>query len=397
MTLTVLLDLDDTLLVNDMAAFLPAYLQALGNFLDELPPEETIRQVMIATHHMEQNRDPSKTLEDVFDRSFYPNLGINKKDIWNKIVDFYAKVFPTLQPYTQPKQGAVELVDHLFSLGHRVIIATNPLFPQPATAHRLEWAGIPIEKYPFALVSTYERFHFSKPDPAYYAELLAQVGWPPDPIVMIGDDYKMDILPASNLGIPAFWVRNQPHPSSMPDTVRTGEIAEVIPWLNEISASLSELHFDLPQAQLAVLRSTPAALDALTRDFTQQRWRMRAGESEWSPTEIVCHLRDVDQEVNWPRLQKVITEENPFLPGVATDPWAQERQYHRQDGVKALSDFIEIRGKITDLLHTLQPVDWHRLARHAIFGPTQLKELTSFIATHDRVHVNQIYKTVSSR
>jgi HAD superfamily hydrolase (TIGR01549 family) len=390
MTLTVLLDLDDTLLISDMEKFLPAYLHALSGFLDDFPAKETIHQVLVATRQMEMNRDPLKTLEEVFDASFYPGLGINKKDIWNKIVQFYAEVFPTLQSVTQIKPGALELADALFEQGHRVIIATNPLFPQAATYHRLSWAGLPVNRYPFSLISTYENFHFSKPDPAYYAEILAQLGWPTDPVVMVGDDLEMDILPVSKLGIPAYWMSELDHPVNMPDNARSGGIEGVLPWLREVSETMSEPHFELPLAHLAILRSTPAAIHTLTRSFSEQDWNKRPGEDEWSTTELMCHLRDVDQEVNLPRLQKVMSEDNPFLPGVATDPWAEERSYCNEHGPDALKEFTVIRTKITDLLESLEPDDWQRMARHAIFGPTKIKELTGFIATHDRVHVAEV-------
>jgi FMN phosphatase YigB (HAD superfamily) len=394
MTLTVLLDLDDTLLLSDMNTFLPAYLQALGSYLDDLPPQETIRQVLLATQQMVMNRDPSKTLEEVFDASFYPGLGINKKDIWNKIARFYAEIFPTLQTITQSKPGALELVDTLFGLGYRVIIATDPLFPQAATYHRLDWAGMPVDRYPFSLVSTYEKFHFSKPDLAYYAELLAQSGWPSDPVVMIGNDYDMDILPASMLGIPTFWVSEQNHPQNMPESTRSGGIEDVLSWLQGESENFTEPHFDNALAHLAILRSTPAALHTLTNSLSEQDWNIRPQENQWSPTELLCHLRDVDQEVNWPRLQKVMSEDNPFLPGIATDPWAEERNYSLENGQRALNEFIKIRSKITGLLETLEPDDWYRMARHAIFGPTKIKELTGFIATHDRVHIGEVKSVV---
>ncbi|MEN4098468.1 MAG: DinB family protein [Anaerolineaceae bacterium] len=396
MTLTVLLDLDDTLLINDLAAFLPAYLQALGGYLDEFPLDETIRQIEAATWQMQQNKDPSKTLEDVFDSHFYSGLAIDKQDIGDKILGFYTEVFPTLQPYTRPNPGAKHLVDYLFDQGHRVIIATNPLFPRPATLQRLKWAGVAAEHYPFTLISTYERFHFSKPDPAYYIELLAQAGWPPGPVVMIGDDFEMDIIPASCLDIATFWVHKERHPAIQSASPHSDNILDVIPWLEEVSGSLTEPPIDHPLAQLAVLRSTPAAFHTLTRDLTEPQWKYRADENEWSPAEVVCHLRDVDREVNWPRLNKVISEENPFLPGVATDPWAQERQYIHESGTQALADFIQVRNRITELLSALQPEDWRRIARHAIFGPTQIKELAGFIATHDRVHITQVFNVLQA-
>ena len=38
-----------------------------------------------------------------------------------------------------------------------------------------------------------------------------------------------------------------------------------------------------------------------------------------SLTEIACHLRDVDLEVNLPRVQAVLETDNPFIAGAVTD------------------------------------------------------------------------------
>ena len=62
------------------------------------------------------------------------------------------------------------------SKGHRVVIATNPFFPLKAVQHRLRWAGLPPEKYPFALVTSYETFHFTKEMVAYYPEDPGAIG-----------------------------------------------------------------------------------------------------------------------------------------------------------------------------------------------------------------------------
>jgi hypothetical protein len=36
-----------------------------------------------------------------------------------------------------------------------------------------------------------------------------------------------------------------------------------------------------------------------------------------------------------------------------------------------------------------------RTARHAIFGPTHLKELVGINAGHDRLHLQQVKKTIN--
>jgi hypothetical protein len=43
------------------------------------------------------------------------------------------------------------------------------------------------------------------------------------------------------------------------------------------------------------------------------------------------------------------------------------------------------------------PVEiWLRKARHAIFGPTDVTEIISFVTDHDRMHIQQAWKTLKS-
>lgn len=50
MALTLLIDLDDTLLVNDIDTFLPAYLKALGKHMTAfVAPELMIQHLLAAT------------------------------------------------------------------------------------------------------------------------------------------------------------------------------------------------------------------------------------------------------------------------------------------------------------------------------------------------------------
>jgi hypothetical protein len=110
-------------------------------------------------------------------------------------------------------------------------------------------------------------------------------------------------------------------------------------------------------------------------------------------TEIICHLRDVEREVNLPRIRKLLEEENPFLVGEVTDRWVEERHYVKQNGSQALADFITSRKEAIGLLNGLQ-IEWSKTARHTIFGPTTLLELVGIITGHDRAHIQQIWKTM---
>lgn len=397
MTLTVLFDLDDTLLENDIERFVPEYLKALGKRLDMVPFEKMAQELMAGTAKMAVKSCPRDTLEEVFTAHFYPAIGVAQADVKDIVTDFYINDFPALQYLTQPRPEAMRLVEYCFQQGFEVVIATNPLFPRQATLHRLAWAGLPVERYPFALVSTYEDFHFAKPNLAYFTEVLAQTGWNSRRAVMVGNDLEMDLKAAAALGMPTYLVtpRLQKMPAEMHPLSSQGALEGVREWLETMEAADFELELKTPAALMAILASTPAALDSLARHLPAPAWVRQPQPGEWCFTEILCHLRDVDAGVQFPRLEQVLKEENPFVPGVDSDAWANERVYIRQDGKASLQDFMTIRMRTLDLLKTLKPEDWQRPARHAIFGPTTLQELVSFTAIHDQNHIRQARKAVA--
>jgi len=394
MPITLLLDLDDTLLETNMDVFIPAYFKALSAALAEkVAPEVMIPALTGGTKAMMVNMDPALTLREVFDAHFFPKLGLDRLTLQADIDRFYDEKFPSLGALTKPIPEAVRLVDWAFAQGYRVVIATNPLFPLKAVQHRLRWAGMPPEKYPFALVTSYETFHFTKETIAYYPEVLAQLGWPEDPAVMVGDDIEREVKPTQAAGFPIFWVRKSGEVPMEPGGVPQGTLESFRGWLEKTDPETLKISFQTYQALLANLRSTPAAIATLVTSLSLDDWRRQPAPTEWCLTEIICHLRDVEREVNLPRIRKLLAEENPFLAGVVTDGWVKERHYADLDGHQVLVDFISARKETLSLLNNLQ-AEWSRTARHAIFGPTTLLELAGFVAAHDRAHVQQIWKTI---
>jgi FMN phosphatase YigB (HAD superfamily) len=391
LSLTLLLDLDNTLLANSMDSFLPSYLQALSRHLSAYAePSQIVNALMAGTRKMVENLQPDCSLTEVFESAFYPLLGLHEPDLRPAIDDFYARVFPGLRQLTHPTPGGVALVEAAFERGYNVAIATNPLFPLTAIHQRLEWAGLPVEKYPFKLIASHESFHFSKPNPAFLAEMLARMGWPEGPVLMVGDDYKNDIQPARSLGLPTYWLaENAEIPGGAGPLWGSGPLADLMTWLDSHEPQDLEPDFSSPSAMLSVLRATPAALNSLCDELPGPAWTKRPHSGEWSPTEILCHLRDVETEVNLPRLRKVMAESNPFVPGMDTDRWADERQYIHQDGQRALHRFSVSRQQALHLLENLSLSGWDLPARHAIFGPTRLKEMVAISAGHDRLHLRQ--------
>ena len=203
----ILFDLDDTLLGNAMETFIPAYFQALTRHVAHLiPAERLIGELMRATQTMDTNDGSGPTNEETFAAAFYPAVGYDQDELRPIFEQFYVEKFPKLQPLTQTLSEARPLVEWAFEHDLQVVIATNPLFPRLAIEQRLEWAGVPVSEFNYALVTVYEDMHATKSHLAYYREIMARVGQQPDECLMVGDDWQRDIVPATRIGIPTYWI-----------------------------------------------------------------------------------------------------------------------------------------------------------------------------------------------
>jgi FMN phosphatase YigB (HAD superfamily) len=397
MTITLLFDLDETLLDTNLNAFVQTYFQKLAAHLaSHVPPETLLKSLLLGTRQMMASEDPAHTLREVFDENFYPHFDVDREAIAPAIEDFYDNIFPTIREVTKPIPGVVEFIEWAFSAGHRIVIATSPYFPRKATYHRLRWAGLPPEKYPFALISTYDDFHFTKPHVAYFAEVLGRLGWPDDPVLMVGNDVEQDLIPASALGLATYHsVDVTPDANGFNATGR-GRISDLRAWLEQTDPASLVPSFSSSASLLAILRSTPAALTGLLEPLATDKLSAHPSADDWSVTEILCHMRDVEREVDQTRIQKILSEDGPFIAGQIPDEWAKTREYNKQDGLSALREFTSARIQTLDMLKDLAPAQWSRKARHAIFGPTTLQELVGFNAEHDRLHIQQVWKNIHS-
>ena len=390
MTLTLLLDLDDTLLQTNQEVFVPAYFQALSTKLAPQVDSRLIAQALLtSTDAMNQNEDASQTLSNVFDKSFYPQLGLQAGTLDSAIKNFYENIFPSLKGITAQNPAAKPFVDWAHSKGYRLVIATDPLLPQKATYHRVRWAGFEPEQ--FELITTYENFHFSKTHVAYYAEVLGRLGWQDGPVLMVGNDMERDILPAKRLGLATYFVTDKSASDPEPEAGPHGTLSNLRRWLESTDLSTLMPSFTNRDAILAILASTPAVLCGLLCDFPPEAWSSKATADDWTMTELLCHLRDTEREIHQMQLDLFEEKGEPFIPRPDTGVWASQRDYMHENGDEALKNFMAYRQKILNSIKPLPQPAWERKARHAIFGPTNFQEVIGFMADHDRLHIQQAW------
>ena len=331
----------------------------------------------------------------MLDQYFYQGLGVSRDELAPELEMFYRDVFPELRDIIDVRPDAVALIDEAVSRGYRIVIATNPLFPETAIYQRLVWGNLSPDEYSFELIANWGTFHFAKPNPAYFAEVLAKLGWPSGPVIMVGDHPENDIKGASLFGLSTFWLEMDSFEGESIDPEKVaatgrGSLSDIIPWIDATPLEEFIPEEQTPAIILAMHQGVAAGMHSLIEDITPDMWDIRPGENKWTLKEIFCHIRDVETRVNLPRLKQILKEDTPFVPGIDTDAWYQVENYDQQDIQIVIDEYFSTRGKIIQVLQNMAPEDWERPARHAIFGPTQLQELLHISSEHDILHLRQI-------
>ncbi len=393
----VLLDLDDTLLHTHTQQFVERYLAALEDSIlaafPSLSRETVHHAISRAARATVTSLDPTRTNGQIFSETLAAVLDLPVEALVGPFDSFHQDAYLRLGHDLTVMPAAKPLIDRLFEMGMAVVIATNPLFPPGPILQRLAWAGLESPRVPYALITHVDNMHFTKPNPQYYEEILARVGVEADEAIMVGDNLTNDIVPAAKAGLNTYWIDWGAH---APDDIRPdgfGSLADfeqlvVSGWLAALKP-----HPRTGEQVVPRMLGDVGALYGLVAEMNPDYWNMRPDPNEWSPLETVCHLRDSERSVQRPRLQRIASDDNPFISQPKTPPGPGERDLSSEDGYAALREFWDERCQTITFLQGLR-ADWNRPARHSIFGPTTLLEMAHFTTRHDHLHTNQLCETI---
>ncbi|MHB8071389.1 MAG: HAD family hydrolase [Candidatus Cryosericum sp.] len=202
---TFLFDLDGTLLAADEHEFMHAYFGELTLALHGLLPKEGLAaNILTATAHMQADTSPDSTNLTKFRSAFealYPD--VDQQAVWDRIMQFYATTFDNVRSVMRSSDPLCRSVAYLHNRGHRVLLTTNPIFPQIATYKRMAWAGFAPDAFEY--VSTMENCCYCKPSSAYWRHVTTTMNVDPAQAVAVGNDCVEDIS-AGALGIETYLV-----------------------------------------------------------------------------------------------------------------------------------------------------------------------------------------------
>ena len=155
------------------------------------------------------------------------------------------------------------------------------------------------------------------------------------------------------------------------------------------------MQFDL-DASLEILRRTPATLNALLRDLSENWTRVTEGPDTWTPFDVVGHLIHAD-ETDWILRARVILDHGATKPFPPFDRLAQFEASRGKSLNQLLDEFAAARARSLAELAELKvtPDMWVREGRHPEFGAVTLGQLLSTWVVHDLDHVVQISRVMA--
>lgn len=149
-----------------------------------------------------------------------------------------------------------------------------------------------------------------------------------------------------------------------------------------------------PSEQMEVcqfLSETPNNIRLITEKLTIENQRFKPNEKEFSVLEHICHLRDIEEEGYSLRIEKILTEENPFLADIDGDKLAVEREYQLKNLAAELEKFAECRAKSLSLIRKSSLEDLERTGEMEGVGAIKLGKLLTIMLEHDEEHLQALH------
>jgi len=142
------------------------------------------------------------------------------------------------------------------------------------------------------------------------------------------------------------------------------------------------------------LARLPIVLEALLGGLDEVAARTRPATGEWSPVEILCHLRDEETEDFGARLRVIVDGAGEFAP-IAPERWAEERRYREASLLNVLDALRSRREASLDLLDSVSPETLKGSRPHTRLGRLSGQDILAAWVAHDRIHLAQLAGTLA--
>ena len=184
----VLLDLEDTLLQGVNCSVGESIQQSIESVSRSNPSTaEMASAYAAALNQLASHRDMMTCNAEVLSGSIAESLHVSHEETEDRLDLFFAFLNETIRKYVFADPCSVPLVSALLEQNLAVALAVQPIYPETSILEWLDWTGLSPYKDDLEFIACSRDLHFVKPDPAFYAEIVARIGVEPDETLLIGN------------------------------------------------------------------------------------------------------------------------------------------------------------------------------------------------------------------
>ena len=140
-----------------------------------------------------------------------------------------------------------------------------------------------------------------------------------------------------------------------------------------------------------VLRG-PGQVSRIFSMLTDEQLRAPLAPDEWSPAEVLAHLRAAD-DIQSIRAYMILARDEPPLPAFDERAWVAVAGYLTLDPRASLDLYFRRRLELGRMLREAAPADFERVGMHETLGRLTLTALLERLARHEEEHVAQLEAT----
>lgn len=140
---------------------------------------------------------------------------------------------------------------------------------------------------------------------------------------------------------------------------------------------------------------TPAGWEAqlmplgLERLLTMGHFPEYVSELDWTPREVVGHLRD-SADVFTERIARLRSEDRPAFEDFVTDDPARLSEYRETDPEDLAEQLTASQERLLAAVRSVEPDELTRWGVHEVEGELTLGEVIAFLPEHQRDHREQL-------
>jgi hypothetical protein len=112
--------------------------------------------------------------------------------------------------------------------------------------------------------------------------------------------------------------------------------------------------------------------------------------NEWTLHRVAAHVRDVEQQVFFYRLKRMLTEDNPAVENFDQEAWTREHYSASEPVKKIAAEMRAARKKQIALLRKAKDKDWARTAQHSTWKKISVEWMMAHAITHAMEHAAQL-------